>query len=167
MAVENPYILMLASVFVLLDFKEKPSVDKLQKIMLFYLVAVLVNQLSLQHLQISLGKTSLSVSRTLVILPFLAVGFVVHRAALHLPKDLLLGWMCTCLVIVSHMMLLFLLLKKFYGYGYEHNPGVLGNLCLYILVFIFSWQQLENLPLRRCLGAILVVVFSVMTVGQR
>ena len=77
-------------------------------------------------------------------------------------NDLLKSWAAIFAVIVLHMLLLFLLLKKIYGYGYDHDFAVLANMCLYFLVFILSWEQLENICLRRITAMVLTVFFIVI-----
>lgn len=76
--VENPAILTLASFFVLVPFKSKP-LNTLQKIMVFYLVSVLVNELSSQYFRISFLLVDVSISYSAVILVLCVTGYLVER----------------------------------------------------------------------------------------
>jgi hypothetical protein len=73
--------------------------------------------------------------------------------------DILIGWELASLIMIAHMLLLSLILNKFYGYGYERNLGVLGNLCLYFLLFILLWDELGRYRFRLCAGLILAVFY--------
>jgi hypothetical protein len=78
--------------------------------------------------------------------------------------DLLRSWAIVFAVIILHMLLLFVPLKDIYGFGYDHNFDVIANMCLYFLVFIFSWEQLENIRLRRITAMTSAVCFIVIIV---
>ncbi|MCX5637288.1 MAG: hypothetical protein NTX52_06300 [Planctomycetota bacterium] len=53
------------------------------------------------------------------------------------------------------MALLRLALSRFYGYGYERDLSVLGNLCLYFLVFILLWESFKRPRFRQGIGLII------------
>jgi hypothetical protein len=50
-------------------------------------------------------------------------------------------------------------LNKFYGYGYERNLSTVGNLMLYLLLFILLWEKLGNLRFRRSAGLVLALFY--------
>ncbi len=79
-------------------------------------------------------------------------------------NDLLKSWAVVFAGIILHLLFLFLPLKQIYGYGYDYNFAVLANMCLYFLVFVFSWEQLKSIHLRRIAGIVLTVFFIVIMV---
>ena len=167
---ENVFVLLLGSVFVLLNFKKSQKIVLLQKITLLYLIGVLFNELSLQFMQVPLGPRSITVPLSLIILVPLTIGFAlkkINRLNLVDTYDLLPSWIVLFAVIIVHMAILFLLLKRFYGYGFEHNFAVFGGLCLYFLVFLFSWLQLENVRMRQFVTLVLAILFMALIIAKR
>jgi len=167
--VEKAFILLLGSVFVLFNVKKSQKIILLQKITLLYLIGVLFNQLSLQFTQISSGRTNITVPLSLIILVPLAVGFAlkkINRPNLVDTDDLLAIWVVLFAVIILHIVILFLLLKRFYGYGFERNFAVLGGLFLYFLVFLFSWLQLENACMRQFMTLVLAILFTALIIAK-
>ena len=68
-AIEKPAILVLTSFFMLVSFKSE-HLNTLQKIMVFYLVSIPVNELSLQYFQISFLPINITASyNTVILLP--------------------------------------------------------------------------------------------------
>lgn len=170
--IEKPLILLAGSIFASFNFKKLPNICLLQKITLLYLVGMLFNQLSQQFTQISLCQASITIPISLIVLPLLAIGYVFRKindtnTLIRHTNNLLSGWAVTFAVIIVHMIILSVFLKKFYGYGFEHNTGVLGSMCLYFLVFLFSWYQFENIRLRQITAAVLMILFLVLTVENR
>lgn len=164
--IKRPAILLAASVFALFHFKKSSRLSIVAKIIPLYIIEMFFNQLSGRVFHIR----SFSIHLSLIALAPLAASFLLSRfrkpklsAAIE-TSDLLKSWMLVFAVIIFHMLLLFLLLGNIYSYGYEHNFAVLANMCLYFLVFIFSWQQLENIRFRQYIAAIIAVLLSIITI---
>lgn len=171
--IENPEMLLLASILLLPSFKANARINTLQRLTAFYLIAVLVNQLSFQYFSISLLGIKTNVSQSTAVLLLFVVGFVAENTrpsdsfACTDNKDFLHSWFLTFAILGVHMLLLVFLLKKFYGYGYDLNLTVIGNICLYFLLFVFSWPRLGNLRFRQCLGSIFILFFAALTIIKR
>lgn len=171
-AIEKPAILVLASFLILVPFKSETP-NTVQKIMVFYLVSVPVNELSARYFQISFLAANISVSYTTVVLLLCTIGYLAGRAnSANTPRgvgraNILYGWVLALAVIIVHMVLLSLILSKFYGYGYERNLSVLGNLCLYFLLFIVLWEKLDRLRFRQGVGLILAFFYLAVIVAKR
>jgi hypothetical protein len=162
--IEKPAIMVFGAFFILVPFRPE-AVTALQKIVSFYLICVQVNELSSQYLQVSFLPSDVSISYTGVVLALCAIGYLIRRVnskTIRRPvgkTDILIGWELASLIMIAHMLLLSLILNKFYGYGYERNLGVLGNLCLYFLLFILLWDELGRYRFRLCAGLILAVFY--------
>ena len=162
-AIERPLILLLASLFILVPFKSHVT-NTLQKITAFYLLAVPINELASQNFPAPL-LSGVTVSYSAIVLLLCAAGFLLGRMNSQKnrfgrdKKELLPGWALAMGIIVVHMALLAVLLGKFYGYGYEHNLSVLGNLCLCLLLFILIWEKLANLRFSQTLGLMLAAFY--------
>ena len=163
--IKRPVVLLAASVFSLFNFEKSSRFSVITKIILLYIIEMFFNQLSGRVFHIR----SFSIDISLIAMLPLAASFIFSKfrksklSSLE-TNDLLKSWAAVFAVIVLHMLLLFLLLKEIYGYGYDHNFGVLANMCLYFLVFVFSWQQLQNICLRRITAIILTVFFVISMV---
>ena len=163
--IERPLILLLGLFLGLLNFKKLWSLVLLQKIILLYLICILFNQLSLQFVRIPLGQASLTFPASFGALILLLAGFALIKAAqidsLIAARDRVLfpGWAACFGLIVLHMLLLILMLRKFYGYGYEHNLKVIKSLYLYFLVFLFSWRQLDSVRFRQIMAAVFAALY--------
>ena len=168
--IENPAILVFASLFTLLPFKKRPSIRQLQKMVVFYLICVPINELSLQYFQFS--RIGVSASYSIVVLSLCAIGYLFETAKLNnvTPEvektNILYGWGLAFAVIVVNMAPVALMLNKFYGYGYDRDLSVLGNMSLYFLLFIFLWGRLENIRFRQTLSLILALFFSVVIITK-
>jgi len=164
--ITNPAALVLASLFVLAPFKSVTSTKVLQKIIAFYLVSVVVSELSSQYFKIPFLPFDMSTSCSTIVLSLLAAGYFVGRANLRQRAEsitgtgILHGWVLALVIIVTHMALLALMLRRFYGYGYERDSAVLGNLCLYFLLFVFLWNRLGACRFRQAVGLILMLFYS-------
>ena len=163
--IERPLILLLGSFLCLFNFKKLWSLVLLQKIILLYLICILFNQLLLLFVRIPLGQTCLTFPASFWALILLLAGFVLIKAAkIDSPitareRDLFIGWAACFGLIVSHMMLLIMMLSKFYGYGYGHNLKVIKSLYLYFSVFIFSWSQLDSVHFRQITAAVFAALY--------
>ena len=163
--IKRPVILLAASVFGLFNFEKSGKFSVIAKIILLYIIEMFFNQMSgrVFHIQ------SFSISLSLIAMVPLAASFICSRfrkpRILSVDRnDAFKNWSVVFSVIVLHMLLLFLLLKQIYGYGYDRNFGVLANMCLYFLVFVFSWEQLKNICLRRIAAMVLAVFFIAIMV---
>lgn len=163
--IKRPAILLAASILALFNFEKSREISVIAKIILLYIIEMFFNQLSGRVFHIR----SFSIHLSLIAMIPLAGSFVFSKfqksklSSLE-TNDLLKSWAVVFAVIVLHMLFLFLLLKKIYGYGYDHNFGVLANMCLYFLVFVFSWEQLKSICLRRIAAIVLTVFFIVIMV---
>ena len=157
-----PVIPLLAAIFVMLPFKSH-SLTTLQKLTAFYLIAALLNQSASQNFQIQLGSIDLNVFFSAPILTLCSAAFLLGTMTSTPPprnshaSSLNCAWLSALLLILAHMMLLGILLKEFYGYGYEQNLNVLGNLSLYFLFFVVLFRPLDNLRFRQITGLVLAI----------
>ncbi len=161
--IKSPVVLLAASVFTLFNFEKSSRFSVITKTILLYIIEMFFNQLSGSFVHIR----SLSINLSSVAMVPLAVSFICSRfrksqLASADTTDLLKSWAVVFAGIILHMLFLILLLSSIYGYGCDHNFAVLANMCLYSLVFVFSWQQLENTCLRR-ITSIVSAVFFVVT----
>jgi len=152
--VENPQVLVLASIFLLIRFKSI-SLLRLQKLTAFYLVAVSVNELTLQNFQVSLFASRISVPYSVLPLLFFAAGYLfggkhsTGKQSDFEDKNFVSGWVMAFIIIAGQMIVLYFLLRNFYGFGYQCDLKVLGTLCQYFLLFIFLWKDLHIAFVRR------------------
>ncbi|MBC8482088.1 MAG: hypothetical protein H8D47_05425 [Planctomycetes bacterium] len=156
---KQPLVLIAACVFALIDFDKNPKLTLLQKIILVYLIELQFNITSQQFTQFGSGSSSIIISLAFIaLLPFAAAfAFGLPASNMSISDDfnqLLKGFGGVFLITSLHMIFLFLLLKSFYKYGYEHNSSVIANICLYFAVFIFCWIQLKTKITRRFTAAI-------------
>ena len=163
--IRRPVILLAGSLFSLLNFGRNSSVSVITKIILLYTIEMFFNQLSGRFVHVG----SFSVRLSLIALVPLVVSFICSRfgQSRDAPvdsNDLLKSWAFVFAAVSLHMLFLFILLKNIYGYGYDHNVSVLANMCLYFLVFVFTWGQLEQTNFRRITALIFVIVFIVIMV---
>lgn len=157
--IKRPVILLVASVFALINFKKIKEFSVIAKIILLYIIEMFFNRMSGRVFHIQSFTIHLSLTAMLPLaVSFVFCKFQKSKASSVETNDLLKSWAVVFAVIVLHMLFLFPLLKNTYGYGYEHNFGILANMCLYFLVFVFLWDQLENIYFRR-IGAIVLTVF--------
>jgi hypothetical protein len=168
--VKRPGVLLLGALFILLPFRAEPP-NILQKIVAFYLISIPVNELASQYYTLAFPSIDVDVSYSSVILLLCTIGYVVAgRKSSRLPNaeipSPLNSWILALVVIIVHMVLLGLALEMFYGYGYEHDLNVLGNLALYFLLFIVLWRPLGLLYFRRRASLILALFYlAVMVTG--
>jgi len=170
--IETPGILVAAAAFVLLPLGRKSGVDIVQKLAAFYLVALVVNETAMHYFRLSLPGGSANVSYSVVVMIPLAAGAVLSRERLlsfaeRADKMILVCWGAVGAVIVGHMVVCGVMLEKFYGYGYEHNWGVVGNLCLYFLLFLLLWKRLDSRAFSRVVGVILLAFYIAAAMGYR
>ena len=160
--VEHRSILLLASLFLIFRVRWTEVVI-VQRIIGLYVIGVFVNQLSLKHLSLSFLESRLTISYGLIGAVLLCGGYLLnHPRQDNLDRSgqsvsINIGWVWAAVIICGHMFVLWFLLRRFYGYGYEHNAEILGNLSLSFLLFGFLWNQLGEARFRQLTGAILSV----------
>jgi len=151
-------------VFLLPLFKSN-SLATLQKLIAFYLIAVIVNEISLQHFQLRILSMDLGVSWSMPVLLLFMTACIANRLGSTKKKTqpqcrhISTAWVLALVLIISHMIVLGPILHKFYGYGYRHDLPVAGNLCLYLLLFLSVWKSLDRLWLRRFTALVLALFF--------
>jgi len=169
--IAKPVVFVLASFSILVPFKST-SANTLQKVVVFYLVGVLVNELVPQYFPTPLPFMRINVSYSTVVLFLCAIGYFAGRVNSTNTMqstdrtNILRGWILALAILIIHMAALGFALYKFYGYGYERNLSVVGNLCLYFLLFLLLWDKLDKLRFRQCLGLILGVYYLTVTVAN-
>jgi hypothetical protein len=170
--VENAVILLAASLFMLAPLGSE-RLKMLQKITGFYLVSVCLNELASRHFRAFFLPAGMSVSYTAVVLLLCAIGCLVDR--IYSPgrlrdlesRNILYGWLLVLAIAVVHILVLAPLLNKFYGYGYERDLSVLGNVCLYFLLFIFLWAKLGEIRFRQITGLVLALTcFGIILINR-
>lgn len=164
--VENPTILVLASFLILVPFKSE-ALSSLQMMMCFYLFSILVNQISGQYFPFPISFGKIDISYSIIPLLLCGLGYLtskVNSTNVHQfieGKNMFYAWIVTFTIITVHIILLSLILRKFYGYGYERNLSTAGNLMLYLLLFILLWKRLGNLRFRRSMGLVLASFYLI------
>ena len=166
METKQPLILIAGCAFALIDFDKNPKLTLLQKIILVYLIEVQFNITSQQFTQFGSGSSSIIINIAFIaLLPFTAAfAFGLPASNMSISDDfnqLLKGFGGVFLITALHMAFLFLLLKSFYNYGYEHNGSVIANTCLYFAVFVFCWGQLKTKTIRKT-TAIISTIFWII-----
>lgn len=171
-SIETPAILVLGAIFMLIPLRSE-VIAKLQQITGFYLIAVVVNQLSSNYFTIPLLSTSVSVSYSIIVLFLFSIGYFLekigssHRPLNIIARDVLYAWLLALSIVIIHISLLSLVLYRFYGYGYEQNLTVLGNLTLYFLLFLVMWRSLCRSNLRCYIGLIMTIFYLIVIVEQQ
>lgn len=162
--VENPVILMLASFFVMVPLKSE-TLTTLQKIICFYLFSVIVNQISAHYFPVSISSANFNVSYSIVPLILCGLGYLTTITKQQTIKrsNIFRAWITALVIIIVHIIFLSLILNKFYGYGYERNLSVTGNLMLYLLLFILLWDKLDSLRFRMSMGMVLALFYLTST----
>ena len=169
--IETPPILLAGSIFVIIPFK-KINIVTLQKITAFYLFSIAVNQIAAQYFSFSLFSFNMNISYSVVILLLCAISFIITKihSKQNTPSQpdqkygIIPGWIFAFAIIIAHMIFLTLILKKVYGYGFEHNFNVLGNLCLYFLLFLTLWPKLKNQRTRQSFGVVLTIFLLILII---
>ena len=165
-------ILMFGAIFMLIPLKSEVTA-RLQQIIGFYLFAVAVSQLSSNYFTPPVLPAGISVSYSIVVLFLCTIGHFlekigsIHRSLNTSAGYVLHGWLLALAIIVVHMVLLSLVLYRFYGYGYERDLAVLGNLTLYFLLFLVLWRDLYGSYLRRCIGLVMTIFYLAVIIAQR
>lgn len=161
-SIEQPVILIFGALFILLPLRSE-AIITLQKIIGFYLFCVIVNQFSLHYFSFSFMSLNTSISYSAIVLSLCATGYILGKVNSSTTQqeneggDIISSWILALSIVIIHIILLSLILNKFYGYGYERNLNALGNLCLYFLLFIVLWNKFDILRFRLSTGLILAI----------
>lgn len=167
--IEKPPILVFAAVLMLIPFRSE-SAGTLLRIVGLYMVGVVVNESSAVSFQIVYLLPGVSISWSTIILLLCAIGYLCGRMGSieAEPKvdrtGLSHGWVVVLAVMILHMILLSAMLGRFYGYGYDRNLTVLGNLCLYFLLFITLCEKLGQVAFRQIMGFVFAVFYLAVTI---
>ena len=167
--IQRPFILLFGLAYVLFDCKKNRAFLVIEQVILLYMIEFLFKQLSERFFHFGV----FSIQQSLLVMILLSISFMYTKIQRHRFTStdsteygyLLRSWGGIFGVILVHMLFLFTLLKSKYGYGYEYNISVLANMCMYFLVFIFTWEKLENVGLRR-ITAIILAVFLIVILAR-
>ena len=168
--IKRPWILLAVSLAALLPWKSK-SFSVLGKLLAVYFVCMLISQLTIHKLVLGGQGVRLLLPKTVIPLFFYAAAFIlsVTTGSIHVlikRNRLWYGlWGIMIIVLTVHMMIGWVFLKTVYGFGYEQNISVLGNIVLYLMCFVFTWD-LFGLGWVRCLslGGITAYLFIIIIV---
>ena len=160
--VENPVIMVLASFFMLVPFKPE-KISTLQKIICFYLFSVIVNQISAQYFPTSIFSANIDISYSIIPLLLCGLGYLTTITIQQTVKreNISHAWITALIIIIVHIIFLSVILNKFYGYGYERNLSTVGNLMLYLLLFVLLWEKLSSLRFRQSMALVLALFYLV------
>ena len=159
--IHNPAVLICASLFVGIRTGSRDFI-LLQKAACFYFIGVFANLGGFERIEAGIfcGDVTMSYSVIVVILwtiAFSAGRFEVETFTKSNVKNFCIVILAPMIIIAGHMLVLYPLLARFYGYGFEHNWGTLKSISLFVLLFIFSWRMLDNLALRRMIMMIVII----------
>ena len=170
--IEQPVVLVFGALFAAVRLRGE-AVIMLQRITSFYLISVPVSQLSAQYFSFSFWRADVSVSHSTVVLSLAAAGYFLGRVSTSDTSDdagktdVIIAWLFALAIIVIHMVFLTIVLMQFFGYGYERNLSVLGNLALYFLLFLALWRNLGVPRFRQCVGLVLTIFYLAVSVASR
>ena len=165
--IERPWILAIASSLLLVPAREHRFV-LLQRFIGLYLIAVLFNQVYDQYATVSIASRQIGISRSVGPLLLCAAGSVLMwfrpKESIDVARRARLLWAwCTALgIAMAHLLILALLLHRFYGYGYENDFRVLAHLALYFLLFLVLKRPLDHRGSRILSGLTLLVSYAVL-----
>lgn len=163
--IDQPAILLIGAGFVLIN-STNHQIRTIQKFILLYIALMFFNQLANSHILVN----SFAINSALIALIPLALSYCLMQVSPHAGltsnKDVLRSWLTGFAVIIVHMLVLWLLFNRFYGFGYENNFAVLANLCLYFLGFVFLWNQLDAFYISRFIAIFFMVYFIVLICGR-
>lgn len=156
--IERPWLLGLGALAATLPFR-LPAVETLQRVVVFYLMSIPLSELSTRYLAVSIFPARpVSVCNSALVLCLWGIGYGVDRLAAQEADParkrpvLVLPYVLAMMVIVAHMLGLWGLLARFYGYGFERDLNILGQVSLYFLLLLFSWRVLGLARARQVLA---------------
>jgi hypothetical protein len=164
--IERPWLLAVASLFLFAP-AQGPSARVLRKVVGLYLVSVLFNLAYPQYVAVTIASTHVAISKSIGPLLLCAIG----RMLLNEPSEstrcdhagLLMAWIAGFAVVIGHMIVLAMMLRFFYGYGYQGDLHVLGHLGLYFVLFLILWPLLDRCAIRRVTGFILLASYLILS----
>lgn len=164
--IENPLILILGAFFSVIPFKKRCQLVVIQKLILFYLACVLVNLVSDEYFTISVWRWSVNISWGFLGVILLSGMFFLKKKSIaedeqQLYKEILSGWWIVLGIIATHTIILFFILKQFYGYGYEHSLNSMGAMCGYFILFVCLWRGLSSMLIRWLFGGGFIIMIGV------
>ena len=159
--IHYPVILFCAGLFIGLLTKWD-SVVLLQKAACFYLIGTFVNLAGFEPMVMNLFNEEVTTSYSVIVVFLWAFAFLFGRFDIVTFTRSNLKKFCIVIlppvgIITGHILVLYPLLARFYGYGFEHNLGTLKNISLFVLLFILSWGMLDNLVMRRVIMVIVII----------
>lgn len=158
-SITGAVVIVLAGVASILPFKGS-SAAMLQKLVCLYLAFVLVERASTQYVAVPFQGYSVKLSYGIAILALCLAGAVVGRFMKMSTRSndsfLVGGWALAWGIMVVHMLALLGLLRWKYGYGYERDAAVLGNVSLGLVLYVLLWRPLTYRSIR--IGVALVFI---------
>lgn len=165
-----PVVLVFASLTLLIPTKVA-SMITLQRIVGVYLFCVPVNQVTPLYLTLTISTMDVKISYSAVILALCIAGYFAGKthgegwlSCKTEPLDVSKSWLLAAVVVLAHMAFLTLALRVYYGYGYETNPGVLGHIVLFVLLFPVLWNNLGRRPFRLSIGSVFTTHYVLISI---
>jgi len=171
--IETPEILLLASIFSIISFKAKTKITTLQKLTVLYLASICLNQTALKYFSFKLADFEVTIPAVLLTLFLFCLAFILRKTKHNVTPPDPENKLPTCAlalalaIIICHSVLLYPMLKTFYGYGYEYSFKSIVNILLFLSVCCFLWPELEKTKIRQCLGFLFTIYFLTFTITKR
>jgi len=137
----------------------------LQKILMFYLIG---HQISCANDDFTFKYLDniIYIANSLPVMLFLIISWLFSRRAVFgngnneemNPTKI---WVWSLSIIIAHMVAAKYIVTAFYGFGNDKNLLVLGNITLYIFLFMIIWNQLDMKLLRQIIAVILIIHFGI------
>jgi len=156
--IPHPVGLMGVAFLLVLSMRASARAYPLLYLLTFYLVCLLVNQVNLKQGEWFLGETRITFSYGVPVLLMFLISFWLRRSGsgsvASRPVDpfIMHGWEIGIGIILLHMAFVFLLLKRFYGYGFETDIRTLGSLFFIFLIYSLNRDLLNNSLFRGLVG---------------
>lgn len=167
-SITHPSLLLLAAGFLFLPHQIKIPTE-LRVFIVFYLFCIPINEISSTYLVLPLRNSVIKISYSFFIVFPCIVGFLlglIHRekAAIRSDtfSDILKAWALAIFILISHLGLLAIVLSIYYGYGYENDLRILGQICLYLFLFVLLLKIFSKEYLQKILGAILAIYYFLL-----
>lgn len=147
------------------------TIDVLQKVVTVYVVCFFVKQANLEYIATTLADKTVNVSWGVPIIFLCFIGNLGHRlsSGTHIGQrdsfgNVVVVWLLAISVVVAHMLLLWSMFLHHYGYGYERDWHVMGQIGLIFLVSVLLWRVLPERWFRIYVGIALIACFLVSAV---
>ncbi len=171
--IETPEILLLTSIFSIINFKAKTKITTLQKLTVLYLASICLNQTALKYFSFKLADFEITIPAVLLTLFLFAIAFILRKTKHNVTPLEPDNKLPTCAltlafaIIICHSVLLYPMLKTFYGYGYEYSFKSIVNILLFLSICCFLWPELEKTKIRQCLGFLFIIYFLTFAITKR